>query len=264
MIKLIVTDIDDTIIEEGSRDLNPEYPEMVRKFREKGLIVVAASGRQKPSIKKTFASVKDQLIFLADNGTDIESPDFATSVPFEEADYMGLIKDMKELSNDYQIMSCMPDCAYIEEKDQNYFDHMVNSYGYVAKLVDNVANIKGICKVSLYNKNGIEPSVEKMMQEKWSDKMDVCLAGELFLDFMPKDTNKGSALKMVQEHYGITSEETVAFGNADNDIPMLKRAKYSYAVANGSEKIRAIASEVIGEMKEDAVLGKMKEIYKNL
>jgi hydroxymethylpyrimidine pyrophosphatase-like HAD family hydrolase len=141
---------------------------------------------------------------------------------------------------------------------------MVNSYGYVARLVDNVANIKGICKVSLYNKNGIEPSVEKMMQEKWSDKMDVCLAGELFLDFMPKDTNKGSALKMVQEHYGITSEETVAFGNADNDIPMLKRAKYSYAVANGSEKIRAIASEVIGEMKDDAVLGKMKEIYENL
>jgi hypothetical protein len=81
---------------------------------------------------------------------------------------------------------------------------------------------------------------------------------------MPKDTNKGSALKMVQEHYGITPEETVAFGNADNDIPMLKRAKYSYAVANGSEKIRAIASEVIGEMKEDAVLGKMKEICENL
>jgi hydroxymethylpyrimidine pyrophosphatase-like HAD family hydrolase len=42
---------------------------------------------------------------------------------------------------------------------------------------------------------------------------------------------------------------------------MLKQAKYSYAVANGSEGVKAAALEVIGAMQEDAVLQKMKEIY---
>lgn len=65
---------------------------------------------------------------------------------------------------------------------------------------------------------------------------------------------------MIQEHYGIKPEETAAFGNADNDIPMLQRAKYSYAVGNASENLKQTAYEVIGKMEEDAVLAKIKEI----
>ena len=65
---------------------------------------------------------------------------------------------------------------------------------------------------------------------------------------------------MIQEHYGIKPEETAAFGNADNDIPMLERAKFGYAVGNASENLKQTAYEVIGEVGEDAVLKKIKEI----
>ena len=77
---------------------------------------------------------------------------------------------------------------------------------------------------------------------------------------MYKGCNKGKALSIIQEHYGINPEETAAFGNADNDIPMLKQAKFSYAVGGASENLKQTAYEVIGEMKEDAVLKKIKEI----
>ena len=64
----------------------------------------------------------------------------------------------------------------------------------------------------------------------------------------------------MQEHYGIDREDTVAFGNADNDIPMLQNAAYSYAVAAASARLKETASQVIGEMKDDAVLKKLREI----
>jgi hypothetical protein len=261
MIKLIVTDVDDTIIQEGSRNLNPDYFEMVRKFREKGVIFVVASGRQKPSIKKTFTEVQDELIYLADNGTDIQAPDFITSMKFDKEDYIQLVADINALSDEYQIMACRPDCAFIEEKNEEYYNRMLHNYGFILEKVQDAALLDGICKVSMYRKDGIEPHIEEKMQRLWSDKMDVCIAGGQFLDFMSKNCNKGSAVRVIQEHYGIKPEETVVFGNADNDISMLKQAKYSYAVANGSEGVKAAALEVIGAMQEDAVLQKMKEIY---
>ena len=37
MIKLIVSDIDGTLVPEGNTDLNPEYLEVIKKLTEKGI-----------------------------------------------------------------------------------------------------------------------------------------------------------------------------------------------------------------------------------
>ncbi|MCQ2491685.1 MAG: Cof-type HAD-IIB family hydrolase [Lachnospiraceae bacterium] len=264
MIKMICTDCDDTILPEGRRDLNPAYFDMIRKFIAKGLKVVVASGRQKPSIKKTFIPVVDDIIYLADNGTDIAAPDYIDSLPFDEEDYQDLIRDLKSVGEEYHIMVCKADCSYIEYTSEAYYHRMVDSYGYVAEMVEDVAKISGICKISLFRFDGIEPHVADLLTKRWANRLDACLAGELFYDFMPKNCNKGKGLELLQKHYGILPEETVAFGNAPNDIPMLLQAGTSYAVKNASEDLKAVANEVIGSMKEDAVLKKMQEIYNAL
>ena len=45
MIKLIVTDIDGTLLPEGTHSLDPEYFEVITRLREKGIQFAAASGR---------------------------------------------------------------------------------------------------------------------------------------------------------------------------------------------------------------------------
>lgn len=264
MIKLVVTDMDDTIIPESRVDLNPEYFDVIRQFQEKGVIFVIASGRQKPSILKAMGPVTEHLTYLAENGTDISAEGYEAALSMKDEDYRELIADIKTMGYDYHIMSNRPGKAYIEGNSMNFYRRMTESYGYVTDLVEDVATLTNVCKVSVFNKYGMPQSVAKKMQEKWGDKLDVCLAGDLFLDFMNKGCNKGSGLKELQKHFGVTPEETVAFGNADNDIPMLQQAKYSYAVANASENLKKVASEVIGPMKDHAVLAKMKEILAQL
>ena len=99
MIKLIVSDVDDTLLPESTMDLNPEYFEVIKKLQEKGVIFVAASGRQKVSIKKVFAPIQDSIAYLADNGTDISAGDFVESMKFEEEDYVKLAQDLESLSS---------------------------------------------------------------------------------------------------------------------------------------------------------------------
>lgn len=262
-IKLIVTDVDDTIVLESHMNLNPEYFEVIRRLQEKGVMFAAASGRQKVSIKKVFAPIQNEIAYLADNGTDIQTKDFSTSMKFKDDDYKKLAIELGALDGEFEFMPAKPDWGYVDEKAEAFYK-LFQKYGFQMKKVSDLTKLTDICKVSLYHPAGIPKELEQRMKEEWSDKMDVCIAGQWFLDFTKKNCNKGNGVRMMQEYYGITPEQTVTFGNADNDISMIQQAKYGYAVGNASEDLKKAAYETIGEMKEDAVLHKMKEILESL
>lgn len=264
MIKLIVSDVDDTLLPESTMDLNPEYYDVIRKLQDKGIRFVAASGRQKVSIKKVFAPIQDEIDYIADNGTDISAGDFQHCMKFDAEDYKKLAQDL-EMLNDrgFAYMPSMPDWSFVDEKKDELFQ-VVSGYGCQLKKVPDLTSLSDISKVSLYNSQGIPEELERNMKERWSDKLDVCIAGKWYLDFTQKGCNKGKALEILQKHYGISYEETVAFGNADNDIPLIKQAKYGYAVGNASEGLKKASYEVLAPMQEDAVLAKLKEILEML
>ena len=78
------------------------------------------------------------------------------------------------------------------------------------------------------------------------------------MDVVANGADKGSALRRIQERFQIRREETAAFGDNENDIGMLELAGVSYAVENARDKVKDAAREVIGPMREDAVLDVLK------
>ena len=46
MIKLVVSDVDGTLVKDGTLEINPEYMDVIKKLTEKGIHFVACSGRQ--------------------------------------------------------------------------------------------------------------------------------------------------------------------------------------------------------------------------
>jgi len=69
----------------------------------------------------------------------------------------------------------------------------------------------------------------------------VTLAGMQWIDTMDPAVNKGNAVKLLQESLEILPEETMAFGDQLNDIEMLKRAYYSFAVSNARPETKQAA-----------------------
>ncbi len=60
-----------------------------------------------------------------------------------------------------------------------------------------------------------------------------------FLEILNKKTSKGEALRALCKALNISIAETVAFGDADNDVHMLEAAGQGYVMENGSEIIKA-------------------------
>ncbi len=52
---------------------------------------------------------------------------------------------------------------------------------------------------------------------------------------------KGSGLDFLAERLGFTPEQTVAFGDGENDVELLEWAGYGVAVENAHERVKAVA-----------------------
>ena len=68
MIKLVASDVDGTLLPEGSSDMNPELYDVIRRLKEKGIVFAAASGRQMNSVRRVFRPVLDDVYFISNNG----------------------------------------------------------------------------------------------------------------------------------------------------------------------------------------------------
>jgi len=240
MITLIVSDVDGTLAEDGG-SINPELFDVILKLKEQGIYFVAASGRHQVSLEHAFEPIKDRIFFISANGCYVGTSKrelFLTEYRKELASDM--ICDMRAAGMDLMVDGV--DCVYTDSKNEAFVDWLENGYHFKVERVDDLLRLDApILKVSGCIMSGIAEEKALFIQKKYENELKVTLAGIQWLDTMDPAVNKGNALKLLQESLEILPEETMAFGDQLNDIEMLKRAYYSFAVANARPEAKAVS-----------------------
>jgi Cof subfamily protein (haloacid dehalogenase superfamily) len=95
--------------------------------------------------------------------------------------------------------------------------------------------------------------LEQRMEAHFDGRMYISKSLPYFLEFASPDVTKGSGLAFLSEHLGFAQERTVAFGDGENDVPLLESAGYGVAVENGHERVLAIADFVCPPVTEEGV-----------
>ena len=106
MIKLIASDLDGTLLKEGTMDINPEIYDIIRKLKAKGIVFAAVSGREYDSIERVFAPVKDDIYFIAGNGAliyDIKNEKTIYEKYITKQKVLEIIKICEENSISYNV-----------------------------------------------------------------------------------------------------------------------------------------------------------------
>lgn len=78
-------------------------------------------------------------------------------------------------------------------------------------------------------------AIRQVVEDKFSGLVDVVFPGDDFVDVHKKGVNKGAAVRFLCDQKGISPDEVMAFGNTENDVPLLRMAGLSYAVSNADE-----------------------------
>lgn len=244
MIKLIATDVDGTLVKESSREVYDELIEVIDALTQKGIYFVVASGRQYASIRKMFERAKGSLGYIAENGAHIiwEGKNLAVT-PMKREDVVGIMEDLRKFyGQNCHVTVSTPNGCLIESKSEEFISMIRDSYRNEVHLTEDIlAEETDIIKLAIYKEGGIREIGESQLIPKWTDKVKTCMAGEEWVDFMAKGVDKGNALKRLQEELGIAKEETMAFGDNNNDLGMMLAAGESYAVENAVEEIKSAA-----------------------
>ena len=91
-------------------------------------------------------------------------------------------------------------------------------------------------------------------------KMDVCFSCYEYLEFMPVGINKGNAIHWMSDFLRIPMEHTIAVGDADNDITMIKTAAIGAVMKNAADEIKQYGNYITEKNNNEG--GVAEVIYK--
>ena len=98
-------------------------------------------------------------------------------------------------------------------------------------------------------------SDKEILREELSSVEGLAISSSMYnnLEINAEAATKGNALLWLADHLGIPREETMAFGDGENDISMLKAAGTGVAMGNASDHVKAAADEVTLTNEQDGV-----------
>ena len=102
-------------------------------------------------------------------------------------------------------------------------------------------------------------SVQAVAQQKFPD-LELARSGDIFLEVLCKDASKFTAMKHIQDYYGVDLEKIVAIGDYYVDIDMLRNAGLGIAMGNAPEEVKQAAKRVTTSCEEEGVYFALKSV----
>lgn len=237
MIKLIASDIDGTLLQNGEREISPRFFREAERLMDAGVAVCAASGRQYQSLYDLFAPTADRMYFICENGAVVYGPgkQLLSHTIIDREISLRLCRDILDIP-DCEILISGTNVSYLCPKCADYVDHIRYFLGNnVAVLPSPEAMPEDFVKISAYYTPGAV-QIEPILKPKWQDVFQVAVAGPAWLDFTIAD--KGTGIRALQNALNLQPEEMMAFGDNYNDIAMLDAVGHPYLMASSVEALR--------------------------
>ncbi|AQY50285.1 hypothetical protein PWEIH_02629 [Listeria weihenstephanensis FSL R9-0317] len=257
-IKMIAVDMDGTFLSSDKTYNVARFNDLFVQLQEKGIRFVVASGNQYFQLRSFFPDTYQDITFVAENGANIVMGD----TPFynAELDDATIQKTLTEVEKlePTNLIVCGKNSAYISEKISD--EAFKNAHFYYPKLkkLTNLHEVTqendAIFKFAL--SYTMDDATEKLasLQRSLGDILTPVSSGHEDIDLIIPGIHKYHGLRLLADKWGIADDEIATFGDSGNDLEMLERTKHSFAMENAQEKIKTVASTIIGSNDSEAVL----------
>lgn len=252
MIKAIFFDIDGTLISFKTHQVSSQTLEALHSVKQKGIKVFIATGRHRLEIDRFNGFEFDGYVTMNGQYCFNSEKKIIYKNPIEKQAVEAII-----------YLSQMTEEAHMFFEENNIYLNRHNEK--VKKVLDeiNVSNLK-IEDLSHFLEKEIFQIVSFVTVEEEEEVKKLLPSCEitrwhpLFMDINPKGGNKKAGIQKMLEYYNISPDEMMAVGDGENDISMLKLAKYSVAMGNASDQVKAYAKYITSDVDNEGVLKALK------
>jgi len=272
--KLVAIDCDNTLLNSKGH-IPQENMDTIRKLKAKGIEFIIATGRNDILVTDYVKELGIDAPVIGCNGASIRN--------IGKNETLSLIPISKPSLNavfEYCDKNKIPFRAFSMKKgfsnDKNSIEEVIKQilakytkilsvnmdYEFVEDWKVLVEN-EEIVKVVVVN-NDLELIKKYQSEIKEIKDIYICRSARNCLDIGAVGVSKGAALRRYAERLGISAEETIAFGDSENDLSMINYAGLGIAMENGEEELKSAADMVTLSNDECGVAFALKKIFNDL
>ena len=247
---IFFTDLDGTLLTD-TKDITPKTKEAVHRALDEGHKVVLTTGRAVRSAlfqAQRLGLTRDGCYLICYNGARLYDIG-AGQVIYKASLPEGVVQQVFELgaAEGVHVQAYADDDAVIAVEE----NEKLVTYCTIQKLVWQVLGKDGVQMPPTPPKMlAIEYEADKMksFREKVVDtftgKVDIFQSQPTYLEIVPLNTNKGNAVRWLCDYLHTPIEETVAAGDAENDLTLIQAAHLGAVMINGTPGVKKYASYI--------------------
>lgn len=263
MYKVVATDLDGTLLR-SDKTISAETRAELQRISEKGVCFLPSTGRTHRELPAALKDLPFLRYALCCNGGAVydfweERYIYEHAIPYELA--LDLLEYAKTLPVYESVVLngariCRGDedgniCRYIQNSAVR--DILVNFTGVSDVKAAFAAQKMDAQKLLFYLDEGADRETVMGDLRKRFPQLEISSSGPIFIEVNLKGVDKGKALAHFCRLQGIPMSETIAFGDAENDLSMLDAAGLAVVMENGTEEARRHADLICPSNDEDGV-----------
>lgn len=263
MYKLLVSDIDGTLLN-NAKDITEQTRQGIYKLIEKGVKFVIATGRVYPAAKWPYIDLEIDGPLITCNGALVKDTKTGEII-YERPLDMALAKRVSDICARHDVyFHYYTENAIHAEK----YDFILKKFAELSKKLPEEKKVptevidsydafldrgETLYKIGVYCDGG--ESSQKMIEEIMAIEGIACYKSlSNSFDIMAEGVSKADAIAQLNKYYGIKREETIASGDNENDIDMIKYAGLGVAMDNAVDAAKDAADYVTVSNEEDGLL----------
>lgn len=246
MIRLIVTDLDGTFLDEN-REISDEAVEMVRTLRSRNVDFTFITGRPWQGARRFAQRAGIQLPTITCNGAVINDKDrIIWSAPMPLAPLRELMESAAAQGLTVLYSKDGGESALSETEWTRSRNYPIAIPDWDRQQADKVNLISGDHRAEF---RGLMPLMEALR-----DRCEIVRYEDVGCEIAGKGVHKAGALERYAALRGVSLEEVLAVGDNENDLQMLRLAGVGAAVANATDSAKAAADYVCRASRTQGVL----------
>ena len=269
-IRLLAFDLDGTALT-NKKELSARTRAAFEACAGQGILLVPATGRTFDGIPETIKSLPGIRYGITTNGAVIWDNQERRAIEKRTLSWEKTLSVL-EMVSPYRVMYD----PYIDGRgitEHRFMDHM-EDYGLTPEMMAMVRVTRDVhpdikafvkeCRKEVEKINLFFPdlSVREELRQKLNQRGDVLVTSSmpLNLEINELDAQKGNALLCLARHLGIAPEETMAFGDGENDFSMIQNAGIGVAMGNAVPGLIEIADQVTDTNEKDGIASALEKL----
>jgi hydroxymethylpyrimidine pyrophosphatase-like HAD family hydrolase len=258
VIRLVATDLDGTLLRSDGT-ISARTERALRAARRVGVVIVAVTGRPPRWVEGLHETLGVEPVISCMNGALLL--DARTGI---ELDHQPIAGDTALLLA-AALRDALPGVVFACQV-RGEFRHEPAYVPAVTVTPSRVGALETlvtgeVTKLIVRHPNLTHEEVVHTARLVVADRAEVTFSGGQIVEISARGVHKGAALLHVASRHGVAIAYTIAFGDAPNDVQMLRTAGVGVAVANAHPEAINAADEVAASNDHDGVARTLERLF---